>query len=149
MRPGDVVLDELEVDFFSAMSAQQEVVAAEHDEGALVEQRRVAHLQMRLAGVGRQHRRLEAGRVAHLRVAVAGDHGRGQRMAGAGARQRRMRDLVLLVILRHQRAGDRHLAAADVGVRVDGAGHHDLAREVVLLVDACLRRGATMRPSTM
>jgi hypothetical protein len=42
---------------------------------------------------------------------------------------------------------DGDLAAADVGVRVDGAGHHDAALEIIFLVDARLGRGATMRPS--
>src|SRR6188768_2048612 len=52
-----------------------------------------------------------------------------------------MRDLVLLVILRHQRAGDGHLAATDVGVRVDGAGHDYAAAQVILLVDTRLGGG--------
>ena len=63
-------------------------------------------------------------------------------MAAAGARQLGAGDLVPDVILGHQHAGDRHLAAADVGVRVDGAGHHDAAVQVVFLVDARLGRRA-------
>ena len=52
-------------------------------------------------------------------------------MAAAGARQLRARDLVAHVVLRHQHAGDGDLAAADVGVRVDAAGHDDAAVEVI------------------
>jgi hypothetical protein len=51
-RPGHVVFDEFEVALLGD-GAQQEVVAAEHDERAFVEQRRVGQLHMRLAGVGR------------------------------------------------------------------------------------------------
>ena len=137
--PGDVVLDLLEVALFRDR-AQHEVVAAEHDERALVEERCVSQLEMRLARVGRQHRGFEAGGVAHLGVAIAGNHRGGQRVPRAGARERGVCDLVVLVVLRHQRARDRDLAAADVGVRVDGARHDDLAAEVVLLVDARFRR---------
>ena len=39
----------------------------------------------------------------------------------------------MLVILRHQHPADRHLAAADVRVRVDGAGHDDAAVQRVFL----------------
>ena len=86
--PGDVVLDRLEV-LLGRELAQEEIVGAEHDEGAFVDHRRVAHLHMRLARIGGQHGRLEAGGVAHLGVAVAGDMGRGHRAAGAGAGERR------------------------------------------------------------
>ena len=65
----------------------------------------------------------------------------GTRVAGAGAGERGARDLVLHVILRHQHAGDGHLAAADMGVRVDGAGHDDAALHVVVVVDARVRPG--------
>ena len=78
--PGDVVLDRATV-LLGRELAQEEVVAAEHDERAFVDDRRVAHLHVRLARIGRQHGRLEAGGVAHLGVAVAGGHRRGQRVA--------------------------------------------------------------------
>ena len=58
-------------------------------------------------------------------------------MAAAGAGEGR--DLVALVVLGQHHAPDRHLAAADVGVRVDGAGHDHPAAQVVLLVDARVR----------
>ena len=72
--PGDIILDRLEIPLGGEL-AQEEIVAAEHGEGAFVDHRRVAHLHMRLACIGRQHGRLEAGRVTHLGVAIAGDHG--------------------------------------------------------------------------
>ncbi len=74
--PGDVILDRLEV-LLGRELAQEIVVGAEHDEGAFVDHRRVAHLHMRLARIGGQHGRLETGGVAHLGVAIAGDMGRG------------------------------------------------------------------------
>ena len=139
--PGDVVLDALEL-VLGRELAQEEIVAAEHDEGAFVDHRRVAHLHMRLARIGGQHGRLEAGGVAHLGVAIAGDHGRGHGMAGAGAGDVGARDLVLHVIFGHQHAGDGHLAAADMGVRVDGAGHHHAAFQIVGLRHAPVGRGS-------
>jgi formylmethanofuran dehydrogenase subunit A len=50
--------------------AQQEVVAAEHRVAALVDDRRVAHLHMRVARVDWKDRGLEARRVAHFRIAI-------------------------------------------------------------------------------
>ena len=52
-------------------------------------------------------------------------------MAGAGARQLGARDR-RAVVLGHQHARDVDLAAADMRVRVDGAGHHDAALDVVV-----------------
>ena len=72
--PGDIILDRLEV-LFRGELPQEIIVGAEHDEGAFVDHRRVAHLHMRLARIGRQHGRLEAGGVAHLGIAIAGDVG--------------------------------------------------------------------------
>ena len=122
--PGDIILDALEF-LFGRELAQEEIVAAEHDEGALVDHRRVGELHMRLARIGRQHGRLEAGGVAHLGIAIAGDMGRGHARPGAGAV-----DIGAVTgrryVLGQQHAGDRHLAAADMGVRVDGARHHHL-----------------------
>ena len=92
--PGDVVFDGLEI-LLGRELAQEEIVAAEHGEGALVDHRRIAHLHMRLAGIGREHGRLEAGGVAHLGVAIAGDHGRGHGMTGACPGQIRALNLIL------------------------------------------------------
>ena len=72
--PGDIILDRLEV-LFRRELPQKVIVGAEHDESAFVDHRRVAHLHMRLARIGRQHGRLEAGGVAHLGIAIAGDVG--------------------------------------------------------------------------
>ncbi len=137
--PGDVVLDALEL-ILGRELAQEIVIAAEHDEGAFVDHRRVAHLHMRLARIGRQHGRLEAGGVAHLGIAISGDHGRRHGMTRAGAGESGALDLVLHVILRDHHAGDGHLAAADMGVRVDGAGHHHAALHVVGLCHAPVGR---------
>ena len=57
-------------------------------------------------------------------------------MTGPGAGEVGARDLVFQMVFGHHHAGDGHLAAADMGVGVDGAGHHDLAFEIVRLVDA-------------
>ena len=45
------------------------------------------------------------------------------------------------MILRHQHARDRNLAAADVRVRVDAARHHDAAVQRVLVIDSGIGRG--------
>ena len=59
----------------------------------------------------------------------------GQRVAAAGARQLGARDSWPLVVLGHQHARDVDLAAADVGVQVDAAGHDDAAVQRILLID--------------
>ncbi len=138
--PGDIVLDRREV-LLRRELAQEIIIRAQHDECAFVDHRRVAHLHMRLARIGRQHGGLEAGGVAHLGVAVAGDMRRRHRAARARARELGACDRIAAMILGQQRAGDGHLAAADMGVRVDGARHNDLARDVVGLVGARLRPG--------
>ena len=118
--PGDVILDRLEV-LLGRELAQEEIVAAEHDEGAFVDHRRIAHLHMRLARIGRQHGRLEAGGVAHLGIAIAGDMVEGT----AWPEPARVSSVRVTgspsMVLGQQHAGDGHLAAADMGVRVDGA----------------------------
>ncbi len=133
--PGDVVLDEGEV-LLLCKRAQEEVVAAKHHERALVDHGRVAHLEVRLPRIGRQHGRLEGGRVAHLGIAVAGGHGGGHSVAAARARQIGARDRIVLVVLRQHHTADGHLAAADVAVRIDGAGHDDTAVKRILPIDA-------------
>ncbi len=137
--PGDVILDAFELVLGRELT-QEEIVAAEHDEGAFVDHWRVAHLHMRLARIGRQHGRLEAGGVAHLGVAIAGDHGRRHGVACAGAGDIGARHLVLHVVFGDQHAGDGHLAAADMGVRVDGACHHHAAFQIVGLRHAPVGR---------
>ena len=62
-------------------------------------------------------------------------------MADAGARQFRARDFMADVVLGKQHAGDRHLAAADVGMRIDAAGHDDPAMQRVFLIDLRVRLG--------
>ena len=143
-RPADVVLDEGHA-LLLGERTQEEVVIAEHDERALVDDRRVAHLEVRLACVGGQHRGFEGGGVAHLGVAIAGGHGRGHRVAAAGTRKIGARDFLAEVILRHQHAADGDLAAADVGMRVDSAGHDHRAIERIFLVDLFGAAGAQQR----
>ena len=128
---GDIV-----VDLFLALArgehAQKEIVAAEHHIGALVDNRRIAEFHVRLAGVGRQHRRFEAGGVAHLGIAVARRQSRRRGVADTGSRARGAGHRMGPVVLRQQGAGDINLAAADVGVRVDGAGHDHLTAQIDL-----------------
>ena len=45
------------------------------------------------------------------------------------------------MVFRQQHAGDGHLAAADMGVRVDGAGHDDPAFHIVGRVYPSVRLG--------
>ncbi len=132
--PGDVVVDQLLVRA-RGHQAEQEVVAAQHDVSALVHDRRVAHLEMGLAGVDRQDRRLEAGGVAHLRVAVSCGEGAGCRVPRGGAGQVGAGHRIGAMVLGQHRAGDVELSAADVGVHVDGTGHDHPAGQVVVVVD--------------
>ncbi|OIQ69761.1 hypothetical protein GALL_486360 [mine drainage metagenome] len=125
---------------------QEKVVVAQHGVGALVHHRRVAEFQMGLARVGGQHGRFEAGGVAHFGVAVAGGPGGRRGTAAAGVQpasivQGARRAHVKAVVFAQQGAGDVDLAAADMGVDVDGAGHHQRASEVDVLVDHGVRPG--------
>src|SRR5665648_209505 len=131
--PGDIILDGLEILLLREL-AQEKIVTAQHGEGAFVDHGRVAHLHMRLARIGRQHRGLEAGGVAHLGITIAGQMRRGHGMAAAGAGQLGAGDRIALMVLGQKHAGDGHLTAADMGMRVDGAGHDHLAAHVIGLV---------------
>ena len=62
-------------------------------------------------------------------------------MADAGARQLGARHFVADMILGHQHARDRDLAAADVRVRIDAARHHDAAVQRVFVSDSGVGRG--------
>ena len=85
-RPGDIILDRREIGFAGEL-AQEEIVRAEHDKGAFVDDRRIAHFQVRLPRIRRQHRRLERRRVSHLGVAISGIKRRRDRTPGGGTRQ--------------------------------------------------------------
>ena len=61
-------------------------------------------------------------------------------MACAGAGDIGARHLVLHVVFGDQHAGDGHLAAADMGVRIDGACHHHAAFQIVGLRHAPVGR---------
>ena len=80
---------------------QEQFVVAEHDVGAVVDDRHVAHLQVRVARVRRHHRRLEGRGVAHLGVAVAGRQRAGR--AGAARRQRDRGRVGTVVVARDAR----------------------------------------------
>ena len=134
-RPGHVVVD-LRLARSGGEQPQEEVVVAEQRVGALVDDRRVAHLHVGLARVGRQHRRLEAGGVAHGGVAVAGRQRRRRRAAEARAAHVGGRQQVAAVDVGQHGAREIDLAAADMRVQVDGAGHRDLAGHVVGAIDA-------------
>ena len=147
-RPRGVVADLREVARRRAAlgeQLQEQLVVAEHHVGAVVEHRHVAHLHVRVARVARHHRRLEGRGVAHLDIAVAG----GQRARRAAAARRelervgRQRDRIgaVAVVFGHQQPRQVHLAAADVGVHVDAAGHHHAAAGIDLLVERFCRSG--------
>ena len=131
--PGHVIL---EVGRIAALGerAQQEVVVAEQDVGALVHHRRIGEFEVGLARIGGEHGRFEAGDVTHLGVAVTGGARRRCGMAAAEMRARAGRHEVARVILGQHHARDVHPAAADVGVDVDGPGHHHAAVEIDDLV---------------
>ncbi len=130
-HPGDVVVD-LALRGATRQPPQQELVIPQHDVGALVEDGDVGHLHMGRARVRRHHRRLEGGGIAHRRIAVAGGEGRGRGKTGPAPQARTFRELhVLAVIRRRQQPSQIDLAAGDVAVDVDGASHHQLARDVM------------------
>ena len=60
-------------------------------------------------------------------------------MPAAGAGQFRARHFMAKVIFRHQHAGDGDLAAADMRMGIDAAGHDDAAMQRIFLID--LRAG--------
>ena len=126
-HPADIVVDRA-LALVGRHHAQQHVLVAEHDVAALVDERRVRQLGMGVAGVAGDHGRLEGGGVAHLGVAVAGDEGRGRGAAAAAALQLGALLAVGAMVLDQQGAREVDLAAADVAVHVDGAGHDDAAR---------------------
>ncbi len=140
--PGHVVVDDRLLGLLGH-EAQEEIVAPEHDIGALVDDGGVGHLHVGLAGVGGRHGGLEAGRIAHLDIAIAGGEGGRHDITRAGAGDAGARDGVVRMVLGQQDPSEGHLAPADVGVDVDGPGHHHLAGEVMLVGDglAVQRRG--------
>ena len=130
-HPGDIVVDR-GLPGVGGDQVQQEIVAAQHQIAAGVDIGNVAHFHVRMPGVGAQHRRLESGGEPHLDIAGAGGVGGGggepaSPAAAAGAAG----ETVVFVLLPHQQAGEVDLAAGDVAVDVDGAGHHHLAGQVV------------------
>ena len=114
---------------------QEQLVVAEHHVGAVVEDGGVAHLHVGVAGVGGDHRGLERRGVAHLHVAPAG-------VARAGRDVATRVIVAAAVVFGQQQPGQVHLAAADVGVQVDAAGHGDAAADV----DGFVRRLAGRQP---
>ena len=90
---------------------------------------------MGVAGIGRDHRRLEGRGIAELGITVAGGEGRRRYPAAAAAPAAVARHRVGAVIVRHQGAGEIDLAAGDMAVDVDAARHDDAAGEIVGAVD--------------
>ncbi len=137
--PGDVVADRVRAGAVLDQ-AQEQVVVAEQDVGAFVQERHVGHLLVGLARIGRQHRRLERHGVAHAGIGVAGGEGRRAVVAAAAAAGAVARLDVRAVLLGQHHPGDVDLAAADMAVQVDAAGHDHLAGEVDHLVRAAVGR---------
>lgn len=101
---------------------------------------------MGVARIDRLHCRLEAGGIAHLGIAVTGGPGRRRGVAATGMHvathtQMPRRHAVDAVIFRQQGASDVDLAAADMGMQVDGAGHHHAPGEVDFRIDHRIRAG--------
>ena len=140
-HPGDIVVDHRLLGAFG-QEAQQEIVVAEHDIAALVDHGRVGELGMGVARVARHHRRLEGGGIAELGIAIAGEEGAGRGMAAAAAPLAVMGAFMAAMVLGHQGAGEIHLAAGDMAVDVDAAGHDDLAGEIEALIDADIGAGS-------
>jgi len=105
---GDIVVDLRLRRPFGDQFEQEAIIPQQHV-GSRIEVRRIGHLGVRLSRVAGQHRRFDGDGVPHPQVGVAG--GAGRRQEGVTRR------------LGHQHPGQRHLAAADVGVQVDPAGH--------------------------
>ncbi len=130
-RPGDIVFQLVAAGAPAAEQLERVVVIAEDHEPRHVDDGDRGELGLRLDGVGRDHRRLDHRGVAHLRIADAGGvrapgGRRGQdRLALCGGERRK---------LRHQLAPEGDVGTGDMGVHVDGAGHDDLAADVVDLV---------------
>ena len=122
-RPGDVVLDHLRRGVV-ADHRQQEIVIAEDGERRLVDDRDVGELEMGVQRGSGRHRRLDDRGEAHLGVEAAGLEGR---PAGVGKRRRGRPRPVRGVLFRQQQPRRVHIAAADMGMDVDGAGHDDAA----------------------
>ena len=138
-RPGDVVADRVRPGAVLHQPEKQ-VVIAEQDIGAFVQQRHVGHLLVGLAGVDRQHRRLERHGVAHAGIGVAGGEGRRAGVAAAAAAGAVARLEMGAMLLGQHHPRDVDLAAADMAVHVDPAGHHDLAGELDHLVRPAVGR---------
>jgi hypothetical protein len=134
-HPADIVADGARP-LAARQQLQQQVVAAEHEVAAGVDDGDVRHLEMGVPSVRAEHGGLEGGRVAHLGIAAAGHMGRGRDDAAAAPAEPVRRHHAAVMLLGHQEARQVDLAAGDVAVDVDRARHDDHAGEVVLGVDA-------------
>ncbi len=112
---------------------EKKIVIAEHGQDRLVDDRHVGEFEMRMQSVMRHHRRLDDHGEAHRRIAAAGLEG-----GPAGRRERRLGRTrpVGAMIFRQQKARRVHIAAGDVRMNVDRAGHHDLAGHVINRIGA-------------
>ncbi len=95
---------------------------------------------MRAARIGPQHGRLEHRGVAELGIAAAGGVRGRHRAPAAAAAEGAAHLRIGAAILLHQQAGEVHLAAGDVAVQVDAAGHDDIAVQVVFLIGGLVGR---------
>ena len=130
--PRDVVVDGALI-LLRGHHAQQKIVTAKHYISALVDDRRVTHLHVSLARIDRQHRRLEACRVTHFGITVSSCKRSGSAIAARRPGQLCARKQIPSMILWKHRARDVHLAATDMRVHVDGAGHHQPSPTIDLL----------------
>ncbi len=105
---------------------QQVVVVAHHGERAPVEERDVREFELGAQRMGRRHRRLHGGGVAHPRVGRA-DPGRRAARMGEGVP---LRGRLAHVEFGQQQPRGDDVAARDVRVHLDAAGHDHAARRV-------------------
>ncbi len=126
--PGDIVAHCVAA-FVLPQQAEQEIVIAQHRQRRFVDERDVGEFEMRLQRVMGQHRRLDHGGKAHRRIKFAGL----LRVPGAARLRRvaRMREFGGVALFRLQQAAKGLVVAGNVGMDVDGAGHHDLAGNVM------------------
>ena len=102
------------------------VVVADEDVEALVDDRRVVELFVRVPRAEGRDGGVEHGRVPQAGVQVAGGERRRRAAERAGPRQRRAAHRgVVAAVFGPEFAGDVDLRPGDVGVHVDAAGHDD------------------------
>ena len=123
-QPGDVGLHL--VLFAGVQLFHHVVVVAHQDVEALVENGRVLHLLVRVAGDERGDRGVERRRVSQTGVEVTGGERTGDAACGPRTREGRAADGIGgPLVVRHHLAGGVDLRPRDVAVHVDPARHDD------------------------